>query len=245
MLIVDRLGGAQGHGHSHLGGGGDTDHHAHSHAHSRRDDGDDGDAALVGAGDGKKVVDEDVEAGAAASLSDGDTGPSANDLRRNKAAMVGLLFHSAADGVAMGAACFARSSGMEAIIFFAIMLHKMPAALGFSSYLTQQNIPQDELQRMLATFALSAPAGAIGTYFLLTVGVVEYAQTNLAICLMVSGGTFLYVAAAHILPEVQAAGQLEARPTDNKPAAPSPWSDVWVMVAGMVLPLLINVEHSH
>lgn len=241
MLVIDRAGGGHSHGHGHdhghaHGGGGSSGGGRQHSDGSSLEEGEGGEA-------GEDVHTGDDEAGAAGG--DTGTGESVAVRSKNNSAMVGLLFHSAADGVAMGAACFSNSGGMEMVVFLAIMLHKMPAALGFSSYLVQQNLPDTVIKQRLLMFAGSAPAGALVTFQALSMGIVDYAQKNLAICLMVSGGTFLYVATAHILPEVQAAGQTEARPDDNKPGAPSPWSDVWLMIAGMVLPLLINVEHSH
>lgn len=87
---------------------------------------------------------------------------------------------------------------------------------------------------------------------------------------MFSGGTFLYVATAHVLPEIQAGHTPDPDDEDDEEAGThteaadghghhghshgghrskhSPrmkWVEVWVMVAGVLLPLLINVHHGH
>ena len=48
-----------------------------------------------------------------------------------------------------------------------------------------------------------------------------------------AGGTFLFVATAHILPEVMHSG------------AGLSWPEVGVMVFGTMLPLFLNFEHGH
>jgi hypothetical protein len=44
---------------------------------------------------------------------------------------------------------------------------------------------------------------AILTYYILGFGLFAYERTMLAVILLFSGGTFLYVATAHVLPEIQ------------------------------------------
>lgn len=43
-----------------------------------------------------------------------------------------------ADGIALGAAAGLSKADVELIIFFAIMLHKAPAAFGFTSFLIHE-----------------------------------------------------------------------------------------------------------
>lgn len=44
---------------------------------------------------------------------------------RSMTATLGLVVHAAADGVALGAAATTSQADVEAIVFFAIMLHKV------------------------------------------------------------------------------------------------------------------------
>lgn len=48
--------------------------------------------------------------------------------------------HSAADGIALGAASADGSGTLEIIVFMAIMLHKAPAAFGLASFLLSEGI---------------------------------------------------------------------------------------------------------
>ena len=97
----------------------------------------------------------------------------------------------------------------------------------------------------------------------------------LAVFLLFSGGTFLYVATAHVLPEIQAGnshfatgraalddkggggghgdhvgglsgsagghshGSVVRTPPKMK------WSETWLLVSGVLLPLLLDVHHGH
>jgi zinc transporter ZupT len=79
----------------------------------------------------------------------------------------------------------------------------------------------------------------------------------LAVFLLFSGGTFLYVATAHVLPEIQA-GTQRSREEDGVGGAGESghshtvrtppkmkWSETWLLVAGVLLPLLLDVHHGH
>lgn len=59
---------------------------------------------------------------------------------RNSTATIGLVVHAAADGVALGAAATTSHHDVEIIVFFAIMLHKAPAAFGLVSFLLHEGI---------------------------------------------------------------------------------------------------------
>lgn len=87
-------------------------------------------------------------------------------------------------------------------------------------------------------FAASAPLGALVTFFALVGGAITYSEATLALCLLFSAGTFLFVATAHILPEIQQRGA-------DGGVAPLEWSAVAALVAGVFVPALINVEHEH
>ena len=86
--------------------------------------------------------------------------------------------------------------------------------------------------------------------------------------LLVSGGTFLYVATAPGLPEIQAGNHNFARSDDAEgggghdgadgsaggghshgSSVRTPpkmkWSETWLLVSGVLLPLLLDVHHGH
>ncbi|KAJ2891088.1 hypothetical protein GGI21_005958, partial [Coemansia aciculifera] len=141
--------------------------------------------------------------------------------------LIGILVHSCADGLALGAAVASanaaadkgsaggeeHSSSLEIIVFMALLLHKAPAAFGLITTLKQQGYAAYKLSVWLTVFAASAPLAALATFsiFLLAqpaapggghvsekpAGVQPWA----GIVMLFSAGTFMYVAMAHTLAE--------------------------------------------
>ncbi|KRX17041.1 Zinc transporter ZIP9 [Trichinella nelsoni] len=105
-------------------------------------------------------------------------------------ATIGLIVHSATDGIALGAAAFADSS-VTFIIFLAVLLHKAPAAFGLSTYLLNEGLEKSKIRKLLIIFSSSAPLAT-----LLTFAGISQAQIGH------SASSFLFVATVHILPEV-------------------------------------------
>ncbi|XP_003379122.1 metal cation transporter, zinc (Zn2+)-iron (Fe2+) permease (ZIP) family [Trichinella spiralis] len=105
-------------------------------------------------------------------------------------ATIGLIVHSATDGIALGAAAFADSS-VTFIIFLAVLLHKAPAAFGLSTYLLNEGFEKSKIRKLLIIFSSSAPLAT-----LLTFAGISQAQIGH------SASSFLFVATVHILPEV-------------------------------------------
>lgn len=93
---------------------------------------------------------------------------SGNAGRKICTATLGLVVHAAADGIALGAAASSHHSDIEFIVFFAIMLHKMPTAFGLTSFLVKQGSDIRSANKMLLLFSAAAPIGAFATYFLLS-----------------------------------------------------------------------------
>lgn len=99
------------------------------------------------------------------------------------------------------------------------------------------------MKDQLIKFSSAAPCTALLTFYFLRLGIVGASLRMLAVCFMFSGGTFLFVSAAHILPEIQASQEAE---DDASPATRrTKFANMWVMVGGLMLPLLINIEHGH
>ena len=57
---------------------------------------------------------------------------------------LGLLIHAAVDGVALGSASLTQNGSLSMLVFFAIILHKGPAAFGLASHLLHQGVPRDK-----------------------------------------------------------------------------------------------------
>ncbi|KAI9610156.1 hypothetical protein H4Q26_007155 [Puccinia striiformis f. sp. tritici PST-130] len=98
--------------------------------------------------------------------------------------VIGLLTHSLADGIALGASSVpittpiptSKRNGKEStaislqfIIFLAIMVHKAPAAFGMVSVLLSEGLSKKTVRKILLGFSLAAPMGALLTYLGLTI----------------------------------------------------------------------------
>jgi zinc transporter 9 len=115
---------------------------------------------------------------------------------RSLATTTGLVIHAAADGIAMGASATTSNLNVGLIIFFAILVHKAPAAFGLTTILLKQGLSKRAIRVHLMVFSLAAPAGALATYFIVSLvggdnmdG--ESAQWWTGMLLLFSAGTFL------------------------------------------------------
>nr|CAB3266276.1 zinc transporter ZIP9-like [Phallusia mammillata] len=153
-------------------------------------------------------------------------------------ATIGLVVHASADGIALGAAASTERSDLQLIVFLAIMLHKAPAAFGLVSFLVHEGLELRKVKRHLLIFALAAPILAVVTFlFLNQSGKQLLTEVNATgIAMLFSAGTFLYVATVHVLPEVSHSS------TGNRGLSTF---EVLILVTGSLLPLLLNVGHSH
>jgi zinc transporter 9 len=170
--------------------------------------------------------------GASALKSSAGTGVGLKQKEKNASAMVGLIIHAATDGVALGASIAAGNSSTSSIVFLAIMLHKAPAAFGLTAYLNNTGEKKRVVMQQLLIFSFAAPVGAAATYFGMALGL-GLTATKIALVMLFSGGTFLFVATVHILPELITSGGALT------------WAEVWMIVFGIMFPAFINVEHGH
>uniref|UniRef100_A0A1A8PZ18 Zinc transporter ZIP9 n=1 Tax=Nothobranchius pienaari TaxID=704102 RepID=A0A1A8PZ18_9TELE len=120
-------------------------------------------------------------------------------------ATLGLVIHAAADGFALGAAVATGQVTVQVIVFFAVILHKAPAAFGLVSFLMHGGLEKKHIQGHLLAFSAAAPIVAISTYFILHASG-NSSQSQLwatGVGMLFSAGTFLYVATVHVLPEIR------------------------------------------
>jgi zinc transporter 9 len=103
------------------------------------------------------------------------------------------------------------------IVFFAILLHKAPSAFGLSTFLLGTGVySRKTVRQQIIAFSAAAPVTAMLTLILLSVQNF-HDETRLlwtAILLLFSGGSFLYVAAVHVLPEVLSSPDHGTRQSD-------------------------------
>ncbi|KAK9904719.1 hypothetical protein WJX75_001223 [Coccomyxa subellipsoidea] len=117
-------------------------------------------------------------------------------------ALVGLLVHSVADGFAVGASSVSTSASLSFLVAVAMVLHKAPVAFGLATYLLSARWSWTRTRGALLLFAATSPVVAIATFILINAAPVLASQENIALCVLFSGGTFLYAACMHILPEI-------------------------------------------
>jgi len=108
-------------------------------------------------------------------------------------ALAGLMLHTFVDGVAI-ASGFEVSSGLGLLVFFAILLHKLPEGLAISSLFLAAG---ESRRRALGAGAALAFASIIGA--LLTDQVPLLGKYGIAL----SAGVTLYVGASNLVPEFQ------------------------------------------
>ncbi|CAL8111021.1 unnamed protein product [Orchesella dallaii] len=170
------------------------------------------------------------------SRSNRDIESSGFSQKKSFTATLGLVVHAAADGVALGAAATTPHAEVEMIVFFAIMLHKAPAAFGLVTFLLHEGLDRNRVRRHLAVFSLAAPVMAIITYFGISQeGKQDTTTMNAtALAMLFSAGTFLYVATVHVLPEV-------TKDSQNGFSR----KEMLCLIVGIMLPLLFTSGHHH
>jgi len=147
-------------------------------------------------------------------------------------ALLGILVHAAADGLALGLISLSDNEELEFVVFIALMLHKGPSAFGLASFLLHQGRDHNQVRKQLLVFSLTAPSSAIFTYLFLGNLKIFEDQGMMGLCLLFSGGTFLYTIAAHILPTI-------SHSKDNTAGS------LVALVVGALAPLFISGTHSH
>lgn len=162
-------------------------------------------------------------------------------VKRRATVTLGLLVHAAADGIALGATKASSADGslrhVELMVFFAIMMHKVPAAFGLSVYLRGTGLDTEAVRRNIAYFALAAPVAALGVFLLMDysfMGLGELSPSLIGFVILFSAGTFLYVSLVHALSELP---RNESGTFDRQ--------QLGIVIVGSILPLLISVMHDH
>ncbi|KAH8724320.1 ZIP zinc transporter-domain-containing protein [Phaeosphaeriaceae sp. PMI808] len=175
--------------------------------------------------------------------------------KKTSATTVGLIVHACADGIALGASSTAPSTSLSLVIFFAIMLHKAPAAFGLTSVLLKQGLSKKTTRKHLAFFSLAAPVGAVVTWaFVHTFGRGRLGgdeglawSTGWVLCF--SGGTFLYVAMHSMAEATSTNGHDDPTANGYMDAYPGKKTlskvDIGVVLFGMLFPLVTQIGHAH
>ncbi|KAF8903171.1 ZIP-like iron-zinc transporter [Gymnopilus junonius] len=157
--------------------------------------------------------------------------------------LIGLVFHGCADGLALGVANLSKAapgatSAISFVVFLALILHKAPTALAFTTSLLSTNLPRPDCKKYLAIFCLSTPLSAIVSYMAFSFFGDSNGSNNLiGTALLISGGTFLYVAT--VLQPV----------SNHSPSSgdPHPAARVFFIATGMFVPFVLSavIGHGH
>ena len=146
-------------------------------------------------------------------------------------AIIGLMIHCIADGVAMGSAFLSGNARMSFLLATAMVLHKAPMAFGLASYLISCNWTWQRSQQTILWFSAMAPLSTIVTFVVFSHIPLFGGDQGVALAILFSGGTFLHAAAHHILPDV-----LRKRLSSSALVSLS---------IGSFLPAIFSIGHHH
>lgn len=150
--------------------------------------------------------------------------------------LTGLLVHSLADGLAMGAAAASDNDKVNFSVTLAILLHKAPAAFGLTTYLLNSRWSRAKVVQGAAAFCLASPVGAVLTYLVFR-NVPSLASVNgVASALVFSAGTLLHSACMHMIPE--SLGKRHPNGREQRLGA------LGFFLMGMAIPLLADMVHG-
>ena len=110
--------------------------------------------------------------------------------------IVGLGLHSLIDGVAIGVG-FGISSSLGLITALAVISHEIPEGIIASSLLLSSNFERKKGILYSTLVAVATPIGAILTFFF----VGSFSESVLGMLLAMTAGSFIYIAAADLIPE--------------------------------------------
>lgn len=158
-------------------------------------------------------------------------------------ATLGLVIHAAADGVALGAAVASSQVSVQVIVFFAVILHKAPAAFGLVSFLMHAGLEKKQIQKHLLAFSIAAPLLTITTYLILSMtgGSLQHRLSATGNGMLFSAGTFLYVATVHVLPEISGRGNHQRHGTSEYRPQGLGLLESLTLVVGAFLPVLLSL----
>ena len=112
--------------------------------------------------------------------------------------VLGLSLHSAADGLAIGSAAAGSSEAVTAAVALAVLIHKVPAAFSLGVFSMHEREERNASIRDVVLFSIATPLMIIVSFYALE-GLDEHL---IALAMLFSAGTFLYVAAVDTLPDI-------------------------------------------
>lgn len=119
-----------------------------------------------------------------------------------KVALAGMGLHSLLDGVVIGVG-FEVSYGLGILATLSVILHKLPDGISVISILLHSNVKRSQALIYSWLIAIATPLGAVGVFFLVR----DVSASFLGILIALVAGSFLYVAATDLVPEVHKKSQ--------------------------------------
>ena len=110
----------------------------------------------------------------------------------------GLSVHAMADGLAIGAAALSGETAFGVLVAVAVVIHRVPAAFSLGLFALHETVDRGRVALGVIAFALSTPAAILVTYLVLD----EASDRWIALALLFSAGTFVYVATVDTLPAI-------------------------------------------
>lgn len=117
------------------------------------------------------------------------------------AAFLGLTVHGIVEGCALASSFL--TAGIGPLVLVAVLAHKAPAAFALTSILRLGKRSDTQVLAFTVGVSLSVPAGMALAYGWLKLGAMP---NSAGILLAISAGTFLYIAACDLLPELHRTG---------------------------------------
>jgi len=112
--------------------------------------------------------------------------------------VLGLSLHSAADGLAIGSAAAGASEAVTAAVALAVLIHKVPAAFSLGVFSMHEREDRNDSIRDVVLFSIATPLMIVVSFYALE-GLDDHL---IALAMLFSAGTFLYVAAVDTLPDI-------------------------------------------
>ena len=119
------------------------------------------------------------------------------------AVIVGLSLHALTDGLVIGAALSQQSFVISAQLLVVIMMHKLPAAFSVTAFSLHERSDPTRVKWDLLLFRLATPLAILLSWQFLK-GLDPHWP---ALAMLLSAGTFLYVATVDVWPQIHNASQ--------------------------------------
>jgi zinc and cadmium transporter len=113
------------------------------------------------------------------------------------AAFLGLAVHGVIEGLALASSLLVSEIGP--LVLVGILSHKAPAGFALTSILRLSGKSNWQMTMFVLGVALSGPLGMVLAYVILHK---ETLHNSAGVLLAISAGTFLYIAACDLLPEL-------------------------------------------